>query len=473
MIPVFIKEQKRYSQSDLQNLFNNCSEEKIIYCIRILKEYDILYSVKKDKNQKDLSDLIEEDIEISSSQSFNDEYYYVFKYVGITIVENFVLNIYPKYIDSTKEPIEELKQILSVLEKYNSKEQIIKIFNENENNNSFNYLALLLFFIKDYYDNDLYSNDINIIEENGNGEINWDKTINNGFSIIKNNKPYYLNYYTNKRISNNLDYFKNLHACIISMCSKELKDAHLLYLFDIEEIELLNCDLDDFGDIDYILYRIENELNKQFNTRKIYLLKAMYAYISKKGNLDNINYFSTYGTTNFNLVWEKVIAEIFDNQLEVPLYKLNIAHNCYKKDDNKRLIDIIEKPVWKIDNNLSFLADTLKPDTITIQNNIMYIYDAKYYKLIIKNNKISNQPGIESITKQYLYHLAYKNFIKKHEIDGVENYFVLPIENKNYISDLTVSLKTMNIFELPDIKVIFIEASKAFDDYLKNKIYIL
>lgn len=47
MIPVFIKEQKRYSQSDLQNLFNNCSEEKIIYCIRILKEYDILYSVKK------------------------------------------------------------------------------------------------------------------------------------------------------------------------------------------------------------------------------------------------------------------------------------------------------------------------------------------------------------------------------------------------------------------------------------------
>lgn len=148
MIPVFIKEQKRYSQSDLQNLFNNCSEEKIIYCIRILKEYDILYSVKKDKNQKDLSELIEEDIEISSSQSFNDEYYYVFKYVGITIVENFVLNIYPKYIDSTKEPIEELKQILSVLEKYNSKEQIIKIFNENENNNSFNYLALLLFFYK-------------------------------------------------------------------------------------------------------------------------------------------------------------------------------------------------------------------------------------------------------------------------------------------------------------------------------------
>lgn len=69
------------------------------------------------------------------------------------------------------------------------------------------------------------------------------------------------------------------------MCSKELKNADLLYLFNIEEIELSNYNLDDFGDIDYILYRIENELDKQFNTRKIYLLKAMYAYISKKAIL--------------------------------------------------------------------------------------------------------------------------------------------------------------------------------------------
>ena len=212
MLSVFIKEQKRYSQDDLKNLFK-CSEEKIVHYINILKEYSIIRTVKKNNKQKDITDLVEEDIEISVSQKFNDDYYYIF----------------PKYIDSTDEPIKELKQILSVLEKYNSKEQIIKIFNNSEDNNSFNYLALLLFFINDYYDNDLYSNDINITEENGNGEINWDRTINDGFSIIKGNKPYYLNYYTNKRISNNLDYFRQLHAWIISMCSKELKNADLLF----------------------------------------------------------------------------------------------------------------------------------------------------------------------------------------------------------------------------------------------------
>lgn len=108
MLSVFIKEQKRYSQDDLKNLFK-CSEEKIVHYINILKEYSIIRTVKKNNKQKDITDLVEEDIEISVSQKFNDDYYYIFKYVGITIVENMVLKIYPKYIDSTDEPIKELR----------------------------------------------------------------------------------------------------------------------------------------------------------------------------------------------------------------------------------------------------------------------------------------------------------------------------------------------------------------------------
>ena len=68
----------------------------------------------------------------------------------------------------------------------------------------------------------------------------------------------------------------------------------------------------------------------------------------KKANFDNISYFSTYGTANFNLVWEEVIAVIFDNQLYSPLYKLNIENNNYTKDDEKKLIDLIEKTYLEI-----------------------------------------------------------------------------------------------------------------------------
>ncbi|WRK55190.1 hypothetical protein SD457_10485 [Coprobacillaceae bacterium CR2/5/TPMF4] len=41
-------------------------------------------------------------------------------------------------------------------------------------------------------------------------------------------------------------------------------------------------ELDDFGDKDHILYRIQQELNVQFNTRKQLILKTIYTYIDKK-----------------------------------------------------------------------------------------------------------------------------------------------------------------------------------------------
>ena len=60
------------------------------------------------------------------------------------------------------------------------------------------------------------------------------------------------------------DYFKRLHECILSLFTKELKKADLLDIFDILPVELSDEELDDFGDNEYIQYRIENELNVQF-----------------------------------------------------------------------------------------------------------------------------------------------------------------------------------------------------------------
>ena len=39
------------------------------------------------------------------------------------------------------------------------------------------------------------------------------------------------------------------------------------------------------------------------------------------------------------------------------IYKLNIENNNYTKDDEKKLIDLIEKPIWKLNNTSSFLAE--------------------------------------------------------------------------------------------------------------------
>ena len=55
-------------------------------------------------------------------------------------------------------------------------------------------------------------------------------------------------------------------------------------MFNIATVELSEEQVDDFGDDDYILYRIQNELNVQYNTRKQLVLKAMYAYIAQKAS---------------------------------------------------------------------------------------------------------------------------------------------------------------------------------------------
>lgn len=478
MISTFIQEQKRYKQKELGELLKVESEKKLIDIIRKLKEYGILKLVNKNNKQKDMTDLAEEDIEITNVEIGEDNNYYVFTFVGIINVGDKILKCYPKYITSNSNPLEELKQVIKVIQKYNkSKEQIIHMFNGDDDSKSFNLLALQLFLINDYYDNGLYTNSNTIIETNGRGEILWDKTINETFAILNRNKPYYMEIQTKKNVQNERDFIKRLHEVVLSEISKELEKADLLDIFDITEVELSEEDLSDLGDTDYILYRIENALNVEFNTRKQLLLKALYAYVSESGHLHDLDCFSMFGTNSFNLVWETVCADILDNKLETPLSEIKLPKKLSVEYNKKqRLIDIIEKPQWSVPDVPA--SDTLIPDLITIyeKNEEFYfiIFDAKYYNTVLEKGKSpSGVPGIESITKQYLYQLAYKNFLEKHGIENVHNCFLMPTEKKEIECKGNVSLKMLNDLGLQKIQVRKIPAREAFNCYLKgNKMNI-
>ena len=178
MISEFIQEQKRYTQKQLCEILQEKSEDKIVHIIKKLKEYGILKVVKATKSQKNMSDLDDVDIEVTEVEYGEDKLYYVFTFVGIIIIAGKVLKCYPKYILENKEPLNELKQVIHVLEKYNSKEQIIHMFNGESDAKSFNLLAMQLYLLNDYYENGLYTNLDDIIETNGTGEILWNKTIN-------------------------------------------------------------------------------------------------------------------------------------------------------------------------------------------------------------------------------------------------------------------------------------------------------
>ena len=255
MISVFLREQKRYTQEALVKEFL-CSEEKTVRILKRLKEYGVLKAVKANDKQKDLTDLIDEDIEVADVEIVENEYLYVFTFVGVITIEGRVLKCYPKYLLDTVEPTVELKQILKVLEKYNSKEQIVRMYNDTSDSSAFNMLAVMLFLLQDYFEYGAYSNTQDIIESNGAGDILWDKTINETFTLLSNNRPYYPELLTAKRVNNDFDYFKRLHECILTRCTEELRDADRLDLFDIMGVDVSDEEIEDFGDREYILDRM-------------------------------------------------------------------------------------------------------------------------------------------------------------------------------------------------------------------------
>ena len=274
MILQYVKEQKRYTKDELNKLFksdNYDNTDEIKDILKKLREYGILKTVKYNSTQKNLSDLIEEDLELS--EGINDKYYYVFKYVGIIMVSKYIIICIPKYVTSSKEneyinDISKFKNVLSVIKKYNSKNQTINLYEYSEESTSFNFLAIMIHMINDYYTNGAYINNKNIIEKNGNGEILWDKTINESFAIISNNRPYYPEMYTRNNVNDEYDYFTRLHKCLINLFLKRLKEYKLMELLDIQEDEISEEEIEDFGDDNYILYKLEQELNIQFNTKK-------------------------------------------------------------------------------------------------------------------------------------------------------------------------------------------------------------
>jgi len=97
------------------------------------------------------------------------------------------------------------------------------------------------------------------------------------------------------------------------------------------------------------------------------------------------------------------------------------------------------------------------------------IFDAKYYNLQLENNKpLKGQPGIDSITKQYLYQLAYKNFVEKHGIHSIKNCFLLPTQRHNIIDKGYVELEILHSFGLENIQVRLMPASIMYKNYLQN-----
>lgn len=248
IISRFLREQKRYSKNELASIFE-FDEPGIEGFIRTLKAYNIVKVVKNNVEQRDMTDIIDEDVQVADETADNEQYLYVFVYVGVITIGRRILKIYPKYLLTAEQPLDEMKLVLKVLEKYiSSEEQIVNLYSGDGDNRSFNILAVILFLLNDYYEYGIYNNPEDIVEANGEGEILWGKTIDETFALISDNRPYYMEMYTRRPVDDENNYFKRLHEIILTDCSRQLENSQLTDLFEMESLAFTEDKLDDLGE---------------------------------------------------------------------------------------------------------------------------------------------------------------------------------------------------------------------------------
>lgn len=375
-----------------------------------------------------------------------------FQFVGILIVKDKVMFCMPKYAkNSDKKTV--VKQLLSLFGEYSKREKLdedeLESIGSIDSKNTYNMLSVLIFLLNDYLENGLYSNEKNICVLNGEGEINWLKTIDELQPLINEGEPVYLEYFTNFTENDEENYFRQLHRYILNESTRKLNELGLIEFLGFEPINF-EIDADTLGTPESILSRINNELNVQFVNRKQLLLKAMASFISNEEmETDNFT-ISFYGTRSFHIVWEKTCGYILDNK-----------YDLVKK--------LIAQPRWTTLNGKVHKAATLIPDIISITKDSFIISDAKYYSIKLTNDKLEGNPGAEDVTKQYLYQLAFGEYIRIKEFSVIKNMLLFPSDIEEVKKLGTVTIKFLKDLGLEDITLLLMPANKVFELYTKSK----
>lgn len=377
---------------------------------------------------------------------------YSMNYVGILLYKDKVVFSLPKYIKDGDFRDKAVK-LLELFGQYTKREKLeeeeLETFGAIDSSNSYNMLSTIIFILNDYIENGIYTNEKDIHVLNGDSEVNWQKTIDDIMPILTDGNVLYLDYYTNAHITDQENYFMQLHKYIINECIKKLNSYGLIEFFGLSHFEF-DVDENILGSPKYIITKLNNELSIQFVSRKQMLIKAMISFITNEIINSDDNFVSFYGTRSFNLVWEKTCS-----------YILNNKYSILKK--------LISNPIWKLDGVIEYIAPTLKPDILCVTHNTFAILDAKYYKLGVKNDVIIGHPGVEDVTKQYLYHLAFEAFIRKFNFSKVKNIFLFPTA-KNTLSQIgSVKIDFLGNLTLRDILLFEVPAEIVFELYSKGK----
>lgn len=291
--------------------------------------------------------------------------------------------------------------LVKVLSEYQNELQKLGIPLTDDEKQGFPINAYMI-VIQDYLVNGYYTERENIYKSQTHGKVNWGRTVKKEKPIIQNNGVIYTNLQTRLHHTNGEHIITEIskHCVYESMCK-------FGWFYGLSTPNKPNSILRK----SLFIATLQDRLHKSNKDIDKHLFCAMIDILnSANENHHNQKNFS-FGTKRFEKVWEFLINKTFGTE--------------QGKDKAK----YFPKATWYLLDNQSKQSNSLLPDTIMINNDYLYVIDAKYYRYGITNIP-THLPEVSSIAKQITYAQYIDEKFGKRNLK-IRNIFILPFNAKS------------------------------------------
>lgn len=406
------------------------------------------------------------------------------RFVGVIFYRNVFMLFLPKYLavekDFEGDARREAQLISDVLRKV-QRESVRKSEYSPDIIESDSSLALALQIIEHFEKFGLYTDMKRTTTLNGSGAIDWRETISFEPPHIFDGSPVHINVRTRQIEIYRHSLISRLHSAVLGFCAKLLNESGMAFFLDICFEYDSHENLDEFSDVELIIREIEKESRVQFVTWKADILELMASFLREIYGSRASEGLYYFGTQSFNLVWEIACKTVFGDKSQHQLSVINSELGFPgPQKGSDRLSDVIPRPLWSnVDETIVSPGGSLVPDIISFYEDPshgkgMCILDAKYYTPTFES-AASGVPGLESITKQFLYQRSYQEFIVENNFSWLKNVFLFPNDSNQSMYFGRVSFPGL-FDEVPPlsqfIDAIYVPAHVVFSAYLRDQILL-
>jgi hypothetical protein len=302
----------------------------------------------------------------------------------------------------------DILHLISVLSEFTNRNDRVLHMKNFEANKSVEFPANAYMEVINYYleQRSYYMEKEPIYKTSDRGNTNWARTVRKQKALLQaNNTPIYLKQSVKNSMPNERNLITQIHKYCVYESFQKLGWLFTSFLPQKPDFPI---------EVNRFLIELNDKLGKTFNDKDKRLFMSMIAMLKYIDEETNKRQFY-FGTDGFEFVWEKLIDRVF---------------GVRTKDD------FFPKASWKLKSGRIRVFEALRPDTIMILGNKVFILDAKYYRYGVTANPYHLPEG-RSIHKQITYGEYISTNAKFKDESGnnpiVFNAFLMPYNSQENI----------------------------------------